>query len=100
MVCLKAWNLSLSFRFTEDLTVASSAYLDSIVLVEEGLGSIWNNLRWMLISDFLPFFISCLKAMDPIFLVFLLAAMFTLFKVFDMVSIPDMPLRCFLLLGS
>ena len=57
LVCLKAWTVSLIFLFTEDLTVTSSATVYLVVLVEEGLGLIWENLVWMLSADFIPLFL-------------------------------------------
>ena len=57
LVCLKAWTVSLIFLFTEDLTVTSSATVYLVVLVEEGLGLIWENLVWMLSADFISLFL-------------------------------------------
>ena len=70
----------MSCLFTEYLTVASSADMYLMVLVEEGLGSLWENLVWMLTDEFIPFFLACMDYMEPIYLMFVLEKMFAIFK--------------------
>ena len=99
LVYLKAWNAYPSCCLTEDLTVASSTTMDSMVLREKGLVLLWDNLVWMLRADFLSLFIYFLEAMGLIYLMFVLAAMFNFLKVFEMVSSPYMTLKSSSLLG-
>ena len=54
----------------------------------------------MLCADFLPFFFAFLEATDPISLIFVLAAMFTIFKLLEIFSSPDIILRYSSLLGG
>ena len=100
LVCLKAWTTSLSCRFTENFTMASSATFGLRFLGEEGLENIWLNLGWMLRDDFLPFFIACLEALYLISIMFVLIVVFAILKVTVMVSSLAMPLQYFLLFGT
>ena len=54
----------------------------------------------MLSAEFLTLFLSCLEAMNPISLVFLLTVMFTVLKGFEMNSTHAMHLQSYSLLGS
>ena len=47
----------------------------------------------MLSADFIPLFIYCHEAMDPISLMFVMTAMITVLKGFEMVSIPVRPFQ-------
>ena len=94
---LKAWTAYLSCLFTGVLDVSLSPVMDSVLLVEEGLGLLWNNLGLMLSANFLPLFLACLEAMDPISLEFFLVEMLTVLEVFNMVSRPAMHFQSFFL---
>ena len=54
----------------------------------------------MLSTDFLPFFLAFMKAMDPISLMFVLIVMFIVLRVFNMFCIPSIPLQSSSLIGG
>ena len=49
------FTVSLSFFLIEVLTVRSSSSAVSVILVGEEVASVWENLGWLFIPDFLPF---------------------------------------------
>ena len=80
--------------------MSSSSVMDSVVLREEGLGSLWNNLGWIINANFPPFLFAYLEATDQISLMFVLEAMLTILKGLHIFSVPAMPLRSYLFLVS
>ena len=72
----------------------SSPYvMVSVVLGEEGLGSLWENSGWFISANLIYFFFACLEAIYPIYLIFVVAAMFTILKRLEIFSSPDMSLQ-------
>ena len=60
--------------------MSSSSVIDSMVLVEEGFGLLWDNLGWMLSANFLPFLFAFIEDTDPISMMFVLSDMFNILK--------------------
>ena len=99
LVSLKACTPFLRFLFAENLSVAFSSVVNLVVLG----GWLCINLRefaLILSSHFLPFFLACLQAMDPISLMFALTVIFAILEGFDMDSSPTVHFQYSSLLGS
>ena len=87
------WTEYLSFLFTKVLILSYSSVMNSEMLGEEGLWSLWENLVWRFSANFIPFFFACIEATDPISQMFVFAEMFTALKGLEIFSSPAITLH-------
>ena len=97
---MNACTVYLSCFLIEFLTVGSASDAVLVALGGEEMASDWENLKWLLRADFLPFLFAFLEAIKTISLMFIIEEMFTILKGLGVFSSPDMPVRYYLLHGS
>ena len=88
----------LSWRLRVDFTVVSSTDIVLLGLYERGF--FFRVILGLCLAHIFSFILSCLEAMDLIFLMYVSSRIFTTLKGLGMFYSPDMPLQSSYFLGS